>query len=130
MRNRERDELGEAVGPVSDRRVRGDGAPVVADEDRVAVGRERVGEREGVERDGRGLVVAVGREAGRRVPAEPRCDHVESRVRQLGHQVLPRGGVVREPVEADRERTVGGSGFEVRDIDVVDGDPARFGHGR
>ena len=68
---------------------------------------ERVGERERVERDRCDLVVAVGREPGRRVAAEPRRDDVVARGGQLGHEVLPGRRVVGEAVEAERERTVG-----------------------
>ena len=122
MWHRERNELREPVRPVPHRRVRRNRAPVVTDEDRVAVACERVGEAEDVQRDGRGLVVAVGSQARRRVATQPRCDDVIPRVRQARHQQVPRERVIGEAVHAERERTVGRTGLEVRDIDVVDGD--------
>ena len=66
MRHGHRHELGEPVGTVPDRDVRGDRTPVVADQDCVgAIARELVGEGQRVERERRDLVAAVGREAGR-----------------------------------------------------------------
>ena len=102
----------------------------MADEHRVAVGGELVGERQRVERDGRGLVVAIRGQARRRVPAQPRRHHVVAGRGELGHQVLPRRRVVGEPVEAQRERPVVGSVLEVGDVDPVGGDALRLSHGR
>ena len=129
MRHRERDELREPVRSVSHRGVGRNRAPVVADEDCLAVARERVGQSQDVEGYGRGLVVAVGSQAGWRVAAQPRCNDVISGIGEVWHQEVPSQCVVRKAVHAEREWTVGRTGLEVREIDVVDGEVLRLIHG-
>ena len=129
MRHRERDELREPLGTVAHGGVRRDRAPVVSDQHGLTVTGEGVGQGENVERDRRGLIVAVGREAGGRVAAEPRGHHVIARGGELGHQQIPGVGVVGEPVQTQREGTVGRSRLEVREVDVVDHDVCRLSHG-
>lgn len=97
---------------------RGDGAPVVGDENRVPAAAERLVEREDVgDHRARVDVVAVRRELRRReAPVERRDRPVPGR-RQVGQQVAVGPGGVGEPVDAERQGS--GPRLEVVELESV-----------
>ena len=75
------------------------------------------------------LVETVGRDGGGRVRPEERGHRVVAGLAQGGQEVAPRVGGVGEPVEAEGQRAVRRTGFEVGELDAV-GFDGGLAHGK
>ena len=90
----------------------------MTDDDGVAVTTERVVERVGVSGQGPRLVHPIGGHARGRVATTEWRDRAVPALGEAGQQMPPRVGGVREPVEAQRERSVT-AGAEVGELEFA-----------
>ena len=99
--------------------VGGEGAPVVADEHRVVGPAQGCVELAGVDGQGPGVVAAVGRDRGGRIPPHERGHGVEPGIGQAGQEIAPGMGGVGEAVQAQGQRAVARPVLEVGEVDAI-----------
>lgn len=90
----------------------------MADDDCVAVAAQCFVKSASVSTSNASLIEAVGRDASRCVPTGPRGNSSVSGIGELGQEVTPRACGIREPMQADRKRTL--ARFDPFDMMAID----------
>jgi hypothetical protein len=98
----------------------------VADQHGVAVAVQDLVQGHGIAGQGVDPIAAIGRDRGRGVAAQERCDRVEARLGQHRQELPPGVGAVREAVQTQRQRA--GSGLQQPELQPVGQDHASPRH--